>query len=96
MQWIGGDYSRSAYNEETGKYSIRIYIQDIHNIGKTNAEAAFAEKYGLDYNPSDESGEKSPYDFHAEATKEEIELYARRREVILISFRSKGLEIPFG
>ena len=96
VQWIGGDYSRSAYNEETGKYSIRIYIQDIHNIGKTNAEAAFAEKYGLEYNPSDESGEKSPYDFHAEATKEEIELYARRREVILISFRSKGLEIPFG
>ena len=88
VQWINDDdYSSGAYNAETGRFSIVIYIKDIHHVGQTNAEAAFAEKYGLDY----ERG-----GFHGEATKEEIEMYARLEEVSVIWFDVGNLEIPFG
>ncbi len=95
VQGIYDDYyPSSAYNAETGRFSIEIYIKDIHNVGQTNAEAAFAEKYGLDFDPKDNMD--FGFGFNVEATKEEIEMYARLEEVRIISFRGKGLEIPFG
>lgn len=79
-------YPESAYDEETGKYNIQIFIQDIHNIGQTNAEKAFAERFNLFYNPDYDLWQILDFRFLAQATKEEIEMYARLEEVKEIWF----------
>lgn len=72
-----------GYDADTDMYQIRIIVKDIHNVGQKNADAAFAEKYGLYY-----SGKYylSYYMFNIEATMEEIEMYARLEEVKSIEY----------
>ena len=82
------DYPTDAYDEETGKYNIQIFIQDIHNIGQTNAEKAFAERFNLFYNP--DYWENLGFRFCVQASKEEIEMYARLDEVKKIWFNGRG------
>ena len=79
-------YPESAYDEETGKYNIQIFIQDIHNIGQTNAEKAFAERFDLFYNPDYDLWQILDFRFLVQASKEEIEMYARLEEVKEIWF----------
>ena len=80
-------YPVDAYDEETGTYYISIFIQDIHNVGQTNAEAAFAEEYGFFYNPNyGEPWITLGWRFWTQASKEEIEMYARLEEVKKIRF----------
>lgn len=88
VEWgYDGNYPAGSYNEETGKFHIAIFIQDIHNIGQTNAEAAFAEEYGLYYNPNySEPWITLGWRFNTEASEEEIEMYARLEEVEKIWF----------
>ena len=80
------DYPADAYDEETGKYNIQIFIQDIHNIGQTNAEKAFAERFDLFYNPDYDLWQILDFRFLVQASKEEIEMYARLEEVKEIWF----------
>ena len=94
VEWgYDGNYSASSYNEETGKFIIAIIIQDVHNIGQTNAEAAFAEQYGLDYDSDDGRWQILGWRFYIEASKEEIEFYAKLEEVKKIWFAS-GIDVP--
>ena len=94
VEWgYDGNYPAGAYNEETGKFSIAIFVQDIHKVGQTNAEAAFAEKYGLYYNPNyGEPWILLGWRFIIQASEEEIEMYARLDEVEKIVFN--GINVP--
>lgn len=94
VEWgYDGNYPSASYDAETGRFSIAIAIKDIHNVGQNNADAAFAEKYGLEYYP--DYWVFLDWCFYIEATKEEIEMYARLEEVEKIWFTG-GIEIPFG
>jgi len=94
VEWgYDGNYPAGSYNEETAKFIIAIVIQDIHNVGQRSAEAAFAEQYGLDYDPDDELWQILGWRFYVEASKEEIESYARLEEVKKIWFAG-GINIP--
>ena len=83
-------YPVDAYDEETGKYNICIFIQDIHNVGQRNAEAAFAEQFDLYYDPDYDLWQILDFRFIIQASKEEIEMYARLEEVEKIWFNSRG------
>ena len=84
------DYPMDAYDEETGKYTIAIFVQDVHNIGQKEAEAAFAKKYSLDYDPENSLWEILDLRFRVYVTKDEIEMYARLEEVKQIRFVYRG------
>ena len=84
------DYPTDAYDEETGKYTIAIFVQDVHNIGQKEAEAAFAKKYSLDYDPENSLWEILDLCFRVYVTKDEIEMYARLEEVKQIRFVYRG------
>lgn len=75
---------KHGYNAMTDTYQIRIIVQDIHGVGQKNADAAFAKKYGLYYNP--EKYYLSYYMFDIDATMEAIEMYARLEEVKSIEY----------
>jgi len=84
------EYPADAYDEKTGKYTIAIFVQDIHNVGQKAAEAAFAERYDLDYDPDNSLWEILDLRFRVYVTKDEIEMYARLEEVKQIRFVRRG------
>lgn len=95
LEWgAANTYPADAYDEETGKYNIQIFIQDIHNIGQTNAEKAFAERFNLFYNPDYDLWQILDFRFLVQASKEEIEMYAKLEEVKAIWFNVKAYNDP--
>ena len=95
VEWgAANTYPADAYDGETGKYNIQIFIQDVHNVGQTNAEKAFAERFDLFYNPDYDLWQILGFRFVVQASKEEIEMYAKLDEVKAIWFNLKAHNDP--
>ena len=82
VDWSNKQY---FYDAETETYFIYITVQDIHNVGQKNADAAFAEEFGFEYY-WDFCKYSDSFWFDTWASMEEIEAFARREDVKKIFF----------
>lgn len=86
VEWRGKD---SWYDSETDEYYICINVQDVFNIGQENADAAFAEDFGLEY----DLNLYKYYECHPFVmwvSMEEIEALAKREDVKSIYFMMRA------
>ena len=84
VDWSNKLYS---YDAETGKYSIQIFVADIHGVGEKNAFVAFAEQHGLAFNP--DTTYWKYVGITTMASMAEIEIYAKLAEVEKIEFPAR-------